>query len=123
MLFTYPLAFANILTSTRKHDEFCGFYSISTQTTRASYPRQNIVNQFIAIVDSRYMWINYPEVLMQKAVGIIAKLLIAAAICLAFLVIPKCTQAIGDAWDRQDAGQAAYIQNHQRELKHSQAKE
>ncbi len=54
---------------------------------------------------------------------LLAKLLIAAAICLAFLVIPKCTQAIGDAWDREDAGQAAYIQNHQRELKYSQAKE
>lgn len=60
---------------------------------------------------------------MQKAIGIIAKLLIAAAICLSFLVIPKCTRAIGDAWDREDAGQAAYIQNHQRELKYSQAKE
>ena len=60
---------------------------------------------------------------MQKAIGILAKLLIAAAICLAFLVIPKCSKAIGDAWDRQDAGQAAYINDHKRELKHSQAKE
>lgn len=54
---------------------------------------------------------------------LLAKLLIAAAICLAFLVIPKCSKAIGDAWDRQDAGQAAYINDHKRELKHSQAKE
>lgn len=60
---------------------------------------------------------------MQKAIGILAKLLIAATICLVFLIIPKCTQAIGDTLDRQDAGQAAYIQNYQRELRDSQAKE
>lgn len=60
---------------------------------------------------------------MQKTIGIIAKLLIAAAICLAFLIIPKCTQAIGEAWDRQDAGQIAYIDNYKRELHDSRAKE
>lgn len=54
---------------------------------------------------------------------LLAKLLIATAVCLAFLVIPKCTQAIGNAWDRQDAGQAAYIDDYKRELKEQQAKE
>lgn len=51
------------------------------------------------------------------------KLLAAMLIVVGFLIIPKCTQAIGDARDRYDAGQAAYIDDYKRELKEQQAKE
>lgn len=66
MLFTYPLAFANILTSTRKHAEFCGFYSISTQTTRAGYLDKILLINYWRFQASRQCRINYPEYLYKK---------------------------------------------------------